>query len=210
MKLTCWVDVKKLSLSLSLFFHFIYLFWLRRSSLWMRGLFSSGHAGASHCSGFSCCGAQAPGCGLQWLLFLGSRAQAQELRCTVLVALQCVGSSRTRDWTRVSCTSRWVLYCWATREAREPFLRWLRKTLRVSWVTKIKQLHNRNVHFTAPDIWHITRDVFSLPRKKNSWFQDGRNFLVRSCCLTGNILSLFWCQWLRFTEFSTKGYKLYG
>ena len=27
------------------------------------------------------------------------------------------GSSRPRDWTRVSCTGRWVLYCGATREA---------------------------------------------------------------------------------------------
>ena len=27
------------------------------------------------------------------------------------------GSSRPRDQTRVSCIGRWVLYCWATREA---------------------------------------------------------------------------------------------
>ena len=27
------------------------------------------------------------------------------------------GSSRPRDWTRVSCISRQILYCWATREA---------------------------------------------------------------------------------------------
>ena len=34
-----------------------------------------------------------------------------------LVALQHVGSSLTRDWTCVSCTGRWILDHWATREA---------------------------------------------------------------------------------------------
>ena len=28
-----------------------------------------------------------------------------------------MGSSRIRDWTRVSCIGRWILYHWATREA---------------------------------------------------------------------------------------------
>ena len=28
------------------------------------------------------------------------------------------GSSQTRDWTRISCTGRWILYHWATREAQ--------------------------------------------------------------------------------------------
>ena len=27
------------------------------------------------------------------------------------------GSSQPRDWTQVSCTGRWILYFWATREA---------------------------------------------------------------------------------------------
>ena len=27
------------------------------------------------------------------------------------------GSSWPRDWTHVSCNSKWILYCWATREA---------------------------------------------------------------------------------------------
>ena len=36
-------------------------------------------------------------------------------RC--LVAAQHVGSFWTRDWTRVSCTGRQILYLWATREA---------------------------------------------------------------------------------------------
>ena len=53
-------------------------------------------ARASHCGGFSCCGARALGawasvvavCGLQQLWLAGSRAQAQQLRRTGLVALR--------------------------------------------------------------------------------------------------------------------------
>ena len=59
----------------------------------------------------SCCGARA-----QSLRFLGSRAQAQQLWHLGLVPPRRVGSSWIRDWTRVSCTGRWILYCWATRE----------------------------------------------------------------------------------------------
>ena len=44
------------------------------------------------------------------LWFEGSRAQAQQLSCTDLVALQRVGSSQIRDRTRVSCIGRWILY----------------------------------------------------------------------------------------------------
>ena len=32
------------------------------------------------------------------------------------------GSSQTRDLTRVSCISRWILYHWATREALIPYI----------------------------------------------------------------------------------------
>ena len=46
----------------------------------------------------------------------GCRAQAHQLWRTGLVAWLCVGSSRTRDWTRVSCTRRWILYHRATRK----------------------------------------------------------------------------------------------
>ena len=48
---------------------------------------------ASHCDGFSCCGAQALGWGLQQLWLPGSRAEAQELRHMGLAGLQRVGSS---------------------------------------------------------------------------------------------------------------------
>ena len=34
-----------------------------------------------------------------------------------LVVLWDVGSSPTRDKTRVSCIGRWILHCWATKEA---------------------------------------------------------------------------------------------
>ena len=46
----------------------------------------------------------------QWLLLAGSRARAQYLWHTGLVALWHVGSSRDRDRTRVSCIGKQVLY----------------------------------------------------------------------------------------------------
>ena len=32
------------------------------------------------------------------------------------------GSSWLRDWMHISCTGRWILYHWATREAQNPIL----------------------------------------------------------------------------------------
>ena len=52
---------------------------------------------------------------LQQLQPAGSGAQAQQLWCTGLVALQHVGSSQTRDRTRIV---RWMLNQWTTREAQ--------------------------------------------------------------------------------------------
>ena len=45
----------------------------------------------------------------------GSRAGAQQLRCTGLVAAQHMGSSQTRDQAGVPCVSRRVLNHWATK-----------------------------------------------------------------------------------------------
>ena len=53
---------------------------------------------------------------LQQLWLAGSRAQAQQLCCTTLVAPQHVGSSRTRARTHVPCIGRWILNHCATRE----------------------------------------------------------------------------------------------
>ena len=61
--------------------------------------FSSCDGQASHCGGFSCCGERVLGARAQQLGFLGSRAQAQELWPTGLVALRHVGSFQTRDQT---------------------------------------------------------------------------------------------------------------
>ena len=65
---------------------------------------------ASHCSGFSCCGARSlehtgfnvVAYGLSSCNSPGSREEAQYLWHTGLVAPQHVGSSQTRDRTRVS------------------------------------------------------------------------------------------------------------
>ena len=114
-------------------FIYLFIFYCTGSSL-LLGLFSScGEPGlhsscgmwASHCLGFSCCGAHTPGhadflsCGMwTWSLQLpGSRAQAQQLWHTGLVAPQQAGSSWTRDWNHVSSIGSWILYHWATREA---------------------------------------------------------------------------------------------
>ena len=87
------------------FFNFIYLFififdcagssLLCRlfSSCRERGLLSGRGARASLCCGFSCCGARALG----HSGFSACSARARYLWLTGLVALQCVGSSRTRD-----------------------------------------------------------------------------------------------------------------
>ena len=55
--------------------------------------------------------------GLQQLWLAGSRAQAQQLWRTGLVALRHVGSSRTRARTCVLCTGRRILNHCSTREA---------------------------------------------------------------------------------------------
>ena len=74
---------------------------------WLLLLQSSG----SRCTGFSSCGTQA-----QQLWFAGSRAQAQQLRHVDLVALQHVGSSRTRTRTHVLCIGRRIVNHCTTRE----------------------------------------------------------------------------------------------
>ena len=67
---------------------------------------------ASHCRGFSCCGAQA----------LGTCAQHQWH--TGLVAPWHVGSSfsQNRDQARVPCIGRWILNHWTTSEVPNSFL----------------------------------------------------------------------------------------
>ena len=64
-------------------------------------------------AGFSSCGLWA-----QQLWLAGSRAQAQQLWHTGLVAPWHVGSSRTRAQTRVPCIDRRILNHCATKEVR--------------------------------------------------------------------------------------------
>ena len=95
------------------------------SSCGERGATLRWGAQASHCSGFSWCGAWALGvrasvvvahgfssCGLRAL-----EPQAQQLWCTGLVAPRHLGSSRTKARTHVPCVGRWILNHCATREA---------------------------------------------------------------------------------------------
>ena len=84
--------------------------------LWRAGATHPCGARASHCGGFSCCGARVLGKRAQQLGHAGSRAQAQQLQRTDFVAPRHVGSSRTRDRTLVPCMGRQILNHCATRE----------------------------------------------------------------------------------------------
>ena len=111
----------------------LFIFGCVRSSLLHAGFLQLRRAGAtlrcgaraSHCGGCSCCGARALGTwasvvvarGLQQLWLAGSRAPAQQLWCTGLVALRHVGSSGARARTRVPCIGKQILNHRATREA---------------------------------------------------------------------------------------------
>ena len=68
---------------------------------------------ASHCSGFSCCRAQA----LEHTDFSNCSSWAQQLRHMGLLAPQHEGSFQTRDQTHVSFIGRQILHHRATREA---------------------------------------------------------------------------------------------
>ena len=97
--------------------------------LWQVGATLHHGARASHCSGPSRCGAQAPD------------AQAQQLWLTGVVAPRHVGSSQTRARTRVPCIGRQILNHCATREALYSwFLKWRSfgigrcKLLHMEWI----------------------------------------------------------------------------
>ena len=98
-------------------------------SVWR--LLSSCLAGAAHCSGSSCLQHRVKGRGFsgcstwaQWLQLPGSKTQAQQL-WSMGSSPQHVGFFQIRDWTHVSCTGRWALYHWATREPWKFLLRHL-------------------------------------------------------------------------------------
>ena len=91
-------------------------------------LFSRCMAQASHCSGFSRCRAWAQGrggcssCGMQapQLQLPGSRAQAEQVWCIVLVGSLHVVSSQIRDQTYVFCIGRHILYNRGSRNIDRP------------------------------------------------------------------------------------------
>ena len=96
----CWVLVATHGLSLVAASGGYSSLWCTCFSLqWLPLLQSTG----SRRTGFSSCGSD-------------SRAQAQQLWCTGLVAPRHVGSSRTRARTHVPCIDRWILNHCATRE----------------------------------------------------------------------------------------------
>ena len=124
--------ISNLDMILSLF---LSLFSLKKKKVlfiyfWLCWLFSSRSTRSAHRGGFSRCGAQALGhvgfssCGrwAQSLQLLGSRAQAQQLWRLGLLALWHVGYFQIRDQICTSCTDRWILHHWVTKEARPLFI----------------------------------------------------------------------------------------
>ena len=94
--------IRRISLKSSLF-----IFGCTESSLLCPGFLQLRRAGAlsscavqaSHCGGFSCCRARAPGTWAQQLRLPSSRAQAQQLWGRDFIAPRHVGSSWIRDQT---------------------------------------------------------------------------------------------------------------
>ena len=109
----CWVFIAACRLSL-LAVSGVYSL-LRCAGFSLRWVLLLQSTGSRHVS-FSSCGTQAQ---QSWLT--GSRAQARQLWHMGLVALQHVGSSRTRARTHVPCIGRRILNHCATREAQERF-----------------------------------------------------------------------------------------
>ena len=103
-----------------MFHNFIYLF------LAVLGLCCSLHHSrssvqASHCGGFSCCRARALGHADFSSCRLWALEHGPNIWWKGFIDPRYVGSSWIRDQTPVSCIGRQILYCWATREAPEPY-----------------------------------------------------------------------------------------
>ena len=122
--------ISLLSCTLFLFLMTFILCWVLllhelSSSCRKRALLSSSSACASHCGGFSCCQARLQRAWSSAVVARGlssCSSQALEHRlnsCGVWAPVLCSvwESSLIRDWTRVSCIGRQILYHWATRKA---------------------------------------------------------------------------------------------
>ena len=72
---------------------------------------------ASHCSGFSCCAAQALGLKVLVAMKHGGLQPMGSKSWTQWLTHAHMGSSWIRDWTDVPCIARQILNYWTTREA---------------------------------------------------------------------------------------------
>ena len=80
--------------------------------------YSSCSARASHCSGFSSCGAWALGLWASAVAIPGPSSTDSVVVMHRLSSSAACGIFLDRRVNRVSCTDRWILYHWATREAQ--------------------------------------------------------------------------------------------
>ena len=96
--------------SVSLFYDVFFCFLAVLGLRFHTWTFSSCGVWASHCSGFSCCGARARDAWVQ------SAVVAHGLSCSAAS-----GIFRPRDWTCVPCIGRQTLNRWTTREVLVSF-----------------------------------------------------------------------------------------
>ena len=97
---------------------------------------------------------------------------AQWLWHTGLVALRCVGSSRIRDWTHVSCIGRWTLNHWTTREVPPSFAYFQHSSPRRTNLASMILIFSRSLEYKKPSYfkrscasvcllsWSVTSDSF--------------------------------------------------
>ena len=117
-------------------FIYFWLCWIVAGAHRLSLVVASGGCSSLRCTGFSCWRAQA--LGMQASEAVGSRAWAQQLWLTGLVALRQVESSQTRDRTCVPCIGRWILiHC--TTQGRPLFHSWSSSTQHRAWPRKIIQ-----------------------------------------------------------------------
>ena len=104
-------------------FIYLWLYWVFAAvcglslvaTSWVRGTTLPWGVQVSHCSGFSCCRAQALGC----VGFSSRSPPAQSWWSMGSIPPQQVGSSQTKDQTRIPCFGRQILNRWTTREVAD-------------------------------------------------------------------------------------------
>ena len=95
-------------------------------------------------------------------------------------------SSRPRDWTSFSCIGRWILYCWATREA------WYRYVTVAKYTWASCKESNRGAHqedITVSSVERLSEELVVSPTASNHLQKGSQTLLCKTCAVFGND----WC-----------------